>query len=105
MKLQAVEWLSRRSGFLKVSAGNEATFNSYRNPQLRAAALSPAGGWQALVELRRGRRGLHGVLPQPSRDWIGPGRKSRLLRVGGRKIADTDTSTVNLQWRDLSVTP
>ena len=58
-----------------------------------------------LVELRR--RDAEAFMEfclNPPADWIGLVVKSRFLRVGGRKKLDTDTYTVNLQWRPFSHT-
>jgi len=104
-ELQAVEGYRAVRGFLKSYAGNEATFNSYRTHIERLLLWSLLVAGKPLVELRR--RDAEAFMEfclNPPADWIGPVVKSRFLRVGGRKKLDTDTYTVNLQWRPFSHT-
>lgn len=104
-EVQAVEGYRVVRGFLKSYAGNEATFNSYRTHAERLLLWSLLVAGKPLVELRR--RDAEAFMEfclNPPADWIGPVVKSRFLRVGGRKKLDTDTYTVNLQWRPFSHT-
>lgn len=104
-EVQAVEGYRAVRGFLKSYAGNEATFNSYRTHVERLLLWSLLVAGKPLVELRR--RDAEAFMEfclNPPADWIGPVVKSRFLRVGGRKKLDTDTYTVNFQWRPFSHT-
>ncbi|MFZ6049774.1 tyrosine-type recombinase/integrase [Pseudomonas sp. CR3202] len=102
---QAIEGYRAVRSFLKSYAGNEATFSSYRTHVERLLLWSLLVARKPLLELRR--RDAEAFMEfclNPPADWIGPVVKSRFLRTGGRKKLESDTYTLNSEWRPFSTT-
>ncbi len=102
---QAVEGYRAVRSFLKSYAGNEATFSSYRTHVERLLLWSLLVARKPLLDLRR--RDAEAFMEfclNPPADWIGPVVKSRFLRAGGRKKLESDTYTLNSEWRPFSTT-
>ena len=91
--------------FLISDAANQATFNSYRTHVERLLLWSLLVCKKPILHLRR--QDAEAFLEfclNPPENWVGPVTKSRFLRIGGRKKADSDTFVINPDWRPFNYT-
>jgi site-specific recombinase XerD len=103
--LKAADSYRSVRGFLKSYAGNGSTFNSYRTHVERLLLWSFLVQEKPLLDLRRAdAEAFMEFCLRPPASWIGPVIKSRFVRMGGRKIQDTDRYVVNPDWRPFNVT-
>ncbi|WP_462383465.1 tyrosine-type recombinase/integrase [Pseudomonas sp. Marseille-QA0892] len=91
--------------FLKSYAGNEATYNSYRTHVERLLLWALLVAQKPLLDLRRkdAEAFMEFCLDPPS-DWVGKMVRSRFIRKGSRKKAETDIFVCNPDWRPFSTT-
>lgn len=103
--LQPVESYFAARSFLRSYEGNAATFNSYRTHVERLLLWCLLIGKKPLLEMTRqdGERFMEFCISPPS-DWIGPVVKARWKRIGGRVAQDTDTWSMNPEWRPFFYT-
>lgn len=102
---EAMEGYSVVKLFLKSYAANQATFNSYRTHVERLLLWSLLVCKKPILYLRR--QDAEAFLEfclNPPENWVGPVTKSRFVRIGGRKKADSDTFVINPDWRPFNVT-
>jgi site-specific recombinase XerD len=91
--------------FLKSYAANQATFNSYRTHVERLLLWCLLVRSKPILHLRRqDAEDFLAFCLNPPENWVGPGTKSRFLRIGGRKKAESDSYEPNPDWRPFNYT-
>lgn len=103
--LEAIDGYKAVRAFLRSYEGNTATFNSYRTHVERLLLWSLIVCKKPLLEMTRqdGERFMEFCI-KPAPEWIGPVVKARFQRVGGRKAEETDTFSMNPEWRPFFFT-